>query len=108
MLGYAGNPDPPVSELDEEEDVEPFEAKRVDREKVRGHDALGLSPKKLPPGGTISTRSRIKTMVLHDRSDRARSQSHTELDQLSLDTAVAPARILPGQANHERDRFIVD
>ena len=87
MGGDAGDPDPSAAELDEEQDVEALQPKRVDGEEVGGDDVSGLGPKKRAQGGTASPRSRSEAVILHDPGDRARRQADAELDQLTLDAA---------------------
>jgi hypothetical protein len=47
-------------------------------------------------------------VVLEDPGDRARRQTDAELDQLSLDAAIAPPGILLRQTDNEHRGFLVD
>ena len=49
-----------------------------------------------------------QTVVLQDPGNRARGQSDAELDQLALDAAVAPPRVLRGQTDDESGGLLVD
>jgi hypothetical protein len=89
MSGHAGDPDPSAPEFDEEQHIEAFEQHGVDMEEVRGHDTRRLDTQELAPGGTVAPRSRSQAVVLHDPGDGARGQAHPELEQLTLDAAVA-------------------
>ena len=108
MSGHAGDPDPSAAELDEEQHIEAFEQHGVDMEEVRGHDTRRLDTQELAPGGTVAPRSRSQALVLHDPGDGARGQAHPELEQLTLDAAVAPSRVLSCQADDECGRLAVN
>ena len=108
MGGDAGDPDPSAAELDEEQDVEALQQKRVDGEEVGGDDVGGLGPQERPPRGAASPRSRPKVVILHDPGDRASRQVDTELDQLTLDAAISPPGVLSSQAHHEGRDFVID
>ncbi len=99
--GHPCDPDPSTPKLDEEQDVEPVEQDRVDREEVGGHDMGCLGSQQGPPRGPRSPRGRPDSVVLQDPGDRARRQPDAELDQLSLDPAVAPPGVLLGQTDNE-------
>ena len=47
-------------------------------------------------------------MVFHDPGDGARRQAHSELEQLTLDPAIAPSRVLSRQAHDECGRLVID
>jgi hypothetical protein len=51
--------------------------------------------------------SRLDPRLLEDRPDGARRQLDSEPEQFALDPPVAPARILPGQANHQLTHLVL-
>ena len=95
MGGHPSDPNPSATELDEEQDIELLEHESVDGEEVGGHDMRRLGLQKRPPRGTRPPWGGPQAVVLQDPGNRARRQSDAELDQLSLDAAVAPPRVSP-------------
>lgn len=57
----------------------------------------------LRPRWPVPTRSRLQPMSLENAPDAARPHADAELAQLSLNSYVAPTRILPSQTNHGRN-----
>jgi len=108
MVSHPRDPNPSAAEFDEEEHVEPPEPERVEGEEVGGHDMGCLRSQECPPCGPCSPGGRSYSMVLQDPGDRARRQTDTELDQLALDAAVAPPRILLRQTDNEPRGLLVD
>jgi hypothetical protein len=90
----------PAGVLNGEQDVEPLEHHRVDREEVRRQDALGLGSQELGPG-RASTRCWSQAMAAEHSPHRRRPDPDAELGQLSLDTYAAPATVLPAQAHDQ-------
>ena len=108
MVRHPRDPDPPSAEFDEEEHIELFERERVDGEEVGGHDMRSLRSQECPPRGPRSSRGGPDSVVLQDPGDGARRQPDVELDQLSLDAAVTPPRVLGGQTDNEARGLLVD
>ena len=104
----ASDPNPSPSELEKEEHVEPAEGHGVDGEEIGGDDARRLSSQELAPRRAMPPWGGPEAAVFQDPSDRARSQCHAEFDQLTLDPAVAPPRVLPSEAYDELGRLRVD
>jgi len=71
--------------------------------KVGGHDRRGLRPQKRSPGDRRPARSGAKRVVKQHRADGGRRHADPELQEFALDAPVAPARILPGQPQDQRD-----
>ena len=89
-----GEMDPPRRKLDEEEDVQPFEEHGVDGEEVGLEDARRVLAEKLRPGRLQPARRGFDPGLLQDPPHGARREFDAEPDQLALDSAVPPARIL--------------
>ena len=105
--GNTGNPESSAADIDEEKDVKTIKQHRVDGEEVCRHDVRCLGTEEGPPRRTASSRSSSEAVVLDDPSNRAGRKVDTELDQLALDTSVAPPGILPGQPHHKNRRVVV-
>ena len=108
MIGHPGDPDLPAAELDKEQDVQTLEQHGVDVEEVRGHDSRRLGTQELAPGGAAPPGCRAEAVIFHDPGDGARCQVHPELQKFTLDTPIAPPRVLGGQAQSEGGRLVVD
>ena len=69
-------------------------------------DALGLGAEELGPGGTRSPWRWWKPMASQDVGDAALGDRDAELLQLPDDAQVAPARVLPGEADDQLDGLL--
>jgi hypothetical protein len=85
-------------ELDEEEHIQTPQEGGVDREEVAGDHARRLRTQKLPPRRAGAPRRGTELMATEQVSDRARRHGEAEAGELALDAPVAPARVLPRQA----------
>ena len=74
-----------------------FTVKQVHRQ-----DTLGLGPEELPPGDRRPLRCRVDTGAVQDGPDGAGPNRVPEPAQRTVDAAVAPGRVLPGQPQHQR------
>jgi hypothetical protein len=68
---------------------------------VAGDDPGGLLAQERPPGDVGSPWCRVQPMAAKRRSDRGRRDPNPEVLQFALDALVAPARVLPGQAEDQ-------
>jgi len=68
MRGDAGEMHPPCPELDEEQDVERLEHRRLDGEEVAREDAMGLRGEELAPRWTGPARCRSEAVAQQQRS----------------------------------------
>jgi len=106
--GHPGDPNASPAKLDEEEYVEPSEHERVDGKEVGGHDMRYMGSQECTPRGTRPPGRGSNSAVLQDPGNRAWSQLDAELDQLSLDAAVAQPRVLRGQTEDELGGLGID
>jgi hypothetical protein len=88
-------------DLDHKQHVQTFEQHRVHGEEVHRQDAVGLGPQELPPRERRPDRCRVDTAALQDGPDGAGPKLVPEPAQLTVDAAVAPGRVLPGQPQHQ-------
>src|ERR1019366_5721209 len=88
-------------ELDEEKDVEPPQEHGIHSEEIAGQHRRSLSSHELGPCRSGSLRGGVDAMTLEDVPNACRCQVDAQDSQLSLDPAIAPHRILPGQTNDE-------
>ena len=93
--------DPPGLQFDEEQHIQPSQPDRVDGEEVAGNDPGGLLAQECPPSGGRPPWSGVQPMAAQRGADHRRREAHAKVEQLALDTLVAPARVLPGQADDQ-------
>ena len=89
-------------QLDEEQNVEPFQEERVDGEEVALEDARRLLAKKLRPARLETLRRRLDARLFENRPDGGRRQLDPKSDKFALDPTVAPSRIL---LSHPHDKL---
>jgi hypothetical protein len=70
--GHAGQVDPPGSQLDEEQHIQPPQPHRVDGEEVAGDDPGGLLAQERPPGSSRPPWRRVQPVPAQRRPDRGR------------------------------------
>ncbi len=104
----AGDMDATASELDEEEDVVAAQGERLDGEEVARQDACCLLAQELSPAWPAAPRRGRQSRRQQEPPDRARRDAHTQLQQLTRDPRVAPARVLPRQAQDELANATLD
>jgi hypothetical protein len=99
-----------VADLENEQDVDsPQRHRAADVEEVHGQHRGGLGVQELAPTGVgVPRRRRWDPAVLEDPADGRSADSVAELEQLALDPAVAPSRILPRHPLHQRSDDVVD
>jgi hypothetical protein len=97
---------PSPVDLDHEEHVEASHRNRIDGEEVGGQDALGLGTQELAPGRAGAPWRGREAMAAQDRGDAGLGDGDAELLQLADDAQIAPAWILPCQANDQFDGLL--
>ena len=90
-------------DLDHEEHVEAAQCDGVDGEEVGGQDAFGLGTEELAPGGARPPRRGREAMAAKNSGDAGLGDGDAELLELTDDAEVAPARVLPCQADDQLD-----
>ena len=97
MVGYAKDVQIAVADLERDQDVDPSERDRaVEVEEVDGQHLGGLGAQELAPAGVgVSRRRRWYPAALEDPTDGRSADAVAEFEQFALDSAVAPARVLP-------------
>ena len=98
LTGDATDHDSTRMEVDEEEDVKRLHSDRFNGEQIAGNDRCCLVPHELAPGVALRTRSPLWS---DDPSDAGCRDLDADLEQLNLDTSVAPERVLSRYAPHE-------
>jgi hypothetical protein len=93
--------DPAGVQLDEEQHVQPPKPDGVDGEEVTGEDPGGLLAQKRPPRHGRSPWRGVQAMAAERFADHGRRDAHVEAEQFALDPLVAPAGILPCQADDQ-------
>lgn len=88
-------------DLDEYQDLESPEQDRVVGEEVAGHDRSGMRLQELGPSGSLAARSWRHPVTAQNTADCGRLNPVAELEQLALDAAIAPARVLTTEAEDE-------
>jgi hypothetical protein len=68
---------------------------------VTGQHRRGLGSQELTPCRPNSLWGRVQVMTLEDVPDACRCQVDAQDGQLPMDPAIAPGRVLSGQANYE-------
>jgi hypothetical protein len=106
MIDHAKHLQGAVADLEHEQDVEPSQRDRaVDGEEVHRQHAGGLRAQELAPTGVgLSGRRRRDPAAHEDPTDGRGAGAVAECEQLALDPAVAPARVLPRHLLHQRAR----
>jgi hypothetical protein len=97
--GLSGDPRevyPAAAVLDNHQDVEAAQEDGVDVGEVDGEDRVSLGCEELSPGWAGASRGGIEAGMLEDRPDGGGGDLVAEADQLAVDAAVAPGRVLPG------------
>ena len=67
----------------------------------------GLLAQERPPGGGRPPQRRVQAVAAKRGADRGRGHVHVEPQELALDPLVAPGRVLPGQADDQLLRLLV-
>ncbi len=101
MFGHAQDMHPPGAYLHDEQHIQPSQADGVDMEEIGGQQPFGLGSQEGPPR-RIATPSggRAELGCRPDPPYRPGTNPVADAEEFALDTAVAPAGILPGQPHH--------
>jgi hypothetical protein len=102
VRGDAQDVHPPGLDLDREQFVHALEQDGVDMQEVAGQDAMCLSLQELPPCRRRPSRRGAEPGGGQDPADRALPDPVARAEQLTLDTPVPPARVLPRQLLDQR------
>jgi len=108
VVADASKPNLPRVQLDEEQHVEGLEAHGLHGEEVGGDDAGGLRPKERSPADRRPAGRGPKPVAQQHRPDGRRRHRHAEVLGFALDAPVAPARVLPGQPQDQRNRVVIE
>jgi hypothetical protein len=90
-------------EVDEEQHVETTQCDGIHGEEITRQRPSSLSPEELGPRRSRSSRCGAKTVTTQDIAHACRRYGDTELGALPDDAEIAPARVLPRQAEDESD-----
>ena len=101
MERAAGEMDAAAADLDEEEDVELGQPDGVDDEEVGGEEVIAVLADELPPGAMAATGSGREAVAAEQASNGEVGAAPAELEDLALDTTVAPARVLASDAEDQ-------
>jgi hypothetical protein len=104
---HTGQVDPASGQFDEEQHLQPPQPDGVDREEVAGEDAGRLAGAGTPARSWSSAAGGIEPMATQRGADRGCRDRYAEPEQLALDALVAPARVLPGQADDQLLQLLV-
>ena len=104
---HPGQVHPPSAQLDEAQRVQPPQPDGADGEEVTSNDPGGLPAQECPPGGGRWPRRRVQPVAAYRGADRGRRHARAKPEQLALDALVAPARVLPGQADDKLLQLLV-
>jgi len=102
VAGDAEQVDPAAADIDGEEHVDPAQENGVDGEEVAGEHRAGLGAAELSPGRPGPPWRWVETGGGEDVPEGGRGQVVAEVHEFTVDASVAPARVLPGQAQHQR------
>src|SRR5206468_7498880 len=108
MGGAVGVENAAAGDLQEDQDVESPQQHGVDGEEVAGQNRSGVGGEKLGPSRAIAARCRRQAMATKDAADGSGRDSMSELEQLALDAAVAPTRVLAAQTQDQVPQLVRD
>ena len=94
--------------FDDEQDVEPPEQRSVDTREVGRDDRLGLGADELRPRRSGAVATRVDPGGPQNLPHGGRGDGVTELVEFTVDPAVAPRRVLAGQANDQASECGID
>jgi hypothetical protein len=108
MKAAVGVQDPAAVDLDEYQHVESPEQDRLDGEEVAGHDRSGMRLQELRPSGSLAARSWRHAVSAQNAPDGGHRNPVAELEQLTLDPAIAPAQVLTPQLQDQLPELLRD
>jgi len=97
MCRAAGEMHTATANLDEEQDVQRLEPNGLDGEEVGSQDLLSVLPQELAPGASTTLGRWWKVVAPEHGTDRFVRAAQAELEQLTLDAAIAPAWVFASQ-----------
>ena len=98
----------PRVDLDEEEHVQALEEDRVHSQEIRGQQALRLGTDEVPPRQRVPATCRIESRLLQHSAHGGGRDRDADPRQLTMDTQVAPPRVLPSQAQDQGSNLRID
>ena len=101
MRGRAQDPDPSVSMLDHREHVQPRSGQGDRFEEVAGQQGVGLRAQEVGPRTAGALGRRVYPGFLQHLPHRGCGHLDAEHKQFAVPAAIAPAGILPRQAQHQ-------
>jgi hypothetical protein len=101
MPRYPKEMNSPSADLEDEEHVAPAQQHAIHGEELTGQHRLRLGPAELAPRRSGASWSWIQSRPTQDVPDRRRRYPIAQADQLFVDAAMTPRRVLPGEPDHE-------
>src|SRR5262244_2096807 len=99
VVGAAGEVHATAADLNKEGDVELGHPDGVDHEEVTGEHLVGVLAYEGSPGALTAPRRWAEAMAAEDPDHGQVRAAHAELEQLTLDAAISPARVLLSKSN---------
>src|SRR2546428_13028764 len=93
--------DAAAADLQEEEDVKALEPDRLHGEEVDRQHLVGVLVDELAPGSLTAAWGRQQSVAPEHVAHSAVEAAAAQLQELALDPAVSPSRVLPGQAKNQ-------
>jgi hypothetical protein len=93
--------DAAAADLQEEEDVKTLEPDRLHREEIDRQHLLGVLADELAPGALAAAWGRQESVLPQDVAHGAVRAAAAKLQELALDSAISPPRVLAGQAHDQ-------
>jgi len=103
LIGAGAEDHAAALDLDEDQSVENAEERGVDDKEVGRDDRARLSTKELAPGESTASRGTRNSTPAENQPDRGVGYAKAELEQFTLDTTLAPARVVLG---HGQDQIL--
>jgi hypothetical protein len=103
MGRHPGQVGPAGTVLDDDQGIESSQSDRVHVHEIDGEDALGLGGEELLPCRARTGRRRVDPGRVQDLPHRRGAGLVAEFDQLALDPAMAPRRMV---LRHHKDEFL--
>ena len=108
VRGDAQDVHPPSRDLHHEQHIQPAQGDGVDAEEISGQQPRGLGTQERAPGRVAAARCRADSGSGQDATDGAGADPVTEPEQLALDAAMAPRRVLPSESHHQVADLVAD
>ena len=108
MCGGVAEDDPARADLEEDEYVQDTQADAVDGKEVAGQNRAGVSAEKLRPSRTRAPWRRAESVKAKDLADRRVRDPVAELEEFTLNPALAPTRVFSGHADEQAAYLLWD